>query len=54
MWLSKFRIFMTSSQNYADNIRKVNQNHEKGKFRNTEHKIFKGLKFGGGQSYVTI
>jgi len=32
----------------------VNQNHEKGNFRNTEHKIFKGLKFSGGHSYVTI
>jgi len=32
----------------------VNQNHEKGNFRNIEHNIFKGLKFSGGQSDVTI
>jgi hypothetical protein len=32
----------------------VNQNHEKGNVRNIEHKIFKGLKFSGGQSDVTI
>ena len=31
----------------------VNQNHGKGNFRNIEHDIFEGLKFIGGQSYVT-
>ena len=32
----------------------VNQIQQKGNVRNIKHKIFKGLKFSGGQSYDTI